>query len=215
MRGSLRSPSRCCACGPRATTGPPWRRSYLWRRRAWPRCALQPGKASHKPLLFRRQTHRRTRSPLVPPTPRGTCAGGAARRLLVLRRRHCLPAAGGLWRGGPAHRQLQVWLLLHWRLQGSREQGGARALARWTAGPPQHRPRPSPHARPTPSRAPSRPLHRTTLPLKKGLSSSAALCVLVARAFNRAYGLGLTTRGEMQYAYEGERMTPSQVLVLW
>lgn len=52
---------------------------------------------------------------------------------------------------------------------------------------------------------------RTTLPLKKGLSSSAALCVLVARAFNRAYGLKLTTRGEMQYAYEGERMTPSQV----
>ncbi|KAL4857393.1 hypothetical protein ACK3TF_002272 [Chlorella vulgaris] len=52
--------------------------------------------------------------------------------------------------------------------------------------------------------------HKTTLPLKKGLSSSAALCVLVARAFNRAYGLKLTTRGEMQYAYEGERMTPSQ-----
>ena len=39
--------------------------------------------------------------------------------------------------------------------------------------------------------------------------------MLVARAFNRAYGLRLTTRGEMQYAYEGERMTPSQVLVLW
>ena len=37
------------------------------------------------------------------------------------------------------------------------------------------------------------------------------MCVLVARAFNRAYGLRLTTRGEMQYAYEGERMTPSQV----
>lgn len=54
-------------------------------------------------------------------------------------------------------------------------------------------------------------LRRTTLPLKKGLSSSAALCVLVARAFNRAYGLRLTTRGEMQYAYDGERMTPSQV----
>ncbi|PRW33024.1 GHMP kinase [Chlorella sorokiniana] len=52
--------------------------------------------------------------------------------------------------------------------------------------------------------------YRTTLPLKKGLSSSAALCVLVARAFNQAYGLRLTTRGEMQYAYDGERMTPSQ-----
>ena len=56
-----------------------------------------------------------------------------------------------------------------------------------------------------------RACHRTTLPLKKGLSSSAALCVLVARAFNQAYGLRLTTRGEMQYAYDGERMTPSQV----
>ena len=53
--------------------------------------------------------------------------------------------------------------------------------------------------------------YRTTLPLKKGLSSSAALCVLVARAFNRVYGLQLTTRGEMQVAYEGERLTPSQV----
>jgi hypothetical protein len=52
---------------------------------------------------------------------------------------------------------------------------------------------------------------RTTLPLKKGLSSSAALCVLVARAFSRAYALRLTTRGEMQYAFEGERLTPSQV----
>lgn len=52
--------------------------------------------------------------------------------------------------------------------------------------------------------------YRTTLPLKKGLSSSAALCVLLARAFNRVHGLRLTTRGEMQYAYEGERMTPSQ-----
>lgn len=35
--------------------------------------------------------------------------------------------------------------------------------------------------------------------------------MLVARAFSRAYGLRLTTRGEMQYAYDGERMTPSQV----
>ncbi len=50
----------------------------------------------------------------------------------------------------------------------------------------------------------------TTLPLKKGLSSSAAICVLVARAFNKLYGLKLSTRGEMQYAYDGERMTPSR-----
>jgi len=52
--------------------------------------------------------------------------------------------------------------------------------------------------------------YETTLPMNKGLSSSAALCVLVARAFNRAYDLKLTTRGEMEIAYQGELMTPSQ-----
>jgi galactokinase len=52
--------------------------------------------------------------------------------------------------------------------------------------------------------------YRTTLPLKKGLSSSAAFCVLVARAFNLCYGIGMTERGEMQVAFEGERLTPSQ-----
>ena len=51
---------------------------------------------------------------------------------------------------------------------------------------------------------------KTTLPLKKGLSSSAAFCVLVARAFNVCYDIGLTPRGEMRIAYEGERLTPSQ-----
>jgi mevalonate kinase len=49
----------------------------------------------------------------------------------------------------------------------------------------------------------------TTLPVRKGLSSSAAMCVLVARAFNRAYGLGLSVRGEMELAYQGEICTPS------
>lgn len=98
--------------------------------------------------------------------------------------------------------------------------------------------------------------YKTTLPLKKGLSSSAAFCVLVARTFNQVragreralgtlgqgcplnqggsvelsalsiattvilgdpcscclqvFGLRLTTRGEMAYAYQGERLTPSQ-----
>ncbi len=50
----------------------------------------------------------------------------------------------------------------------------------------------------------------TTLPVKKGLSSSAALCVLVARAFNRVYDLKLTTRAEMEAAYQGEILTPSR-----
>lgn len=51
---------------------------------------------------------------------------------------------------------------------------------------------------------------RTDLPMKKGLSSSAALCVLVARAFNRTYDLKMTVRGEMEAAYLGEIMTPSR-----
>ena len=69
--------------------------------------------------------------------------------------------------------------------------------------------------------------YKTTLPIKKGLSSSAAFCVLVARAFNKLYNLNLTVsrncsrlawqqhlraqiRGEMDLAYRGEIMTPSR-----
>ena len=50
----------------------------------------------------------------------------------------------------------------------------------------------------------------TDLPIKKGLSSSAAICVLTARAFNRIYDLKLTVRGEMEMAYQGEITTPSR-----
>ena len=50
----------------------------------------------------------------------------------------------------------------------------------------------------------------TDLPMKKGLSSSAAICVLTARAFNRVYDLKLTVRGEMELAYQGEITTPSR-----
>jgi len=50
----------------------------------------------------------------------------------------------------------------------------------------------------------------TDLPIKKGLSSSAALCVLVARAFNCIYDLKMTIRGEMELAYQGEITTPSR-----
>jgi UTP-glucose-1-phosphate uridylyltransferase len=52
--------------------------------------------------------------------------------------------------------------------------------------------------------------YRTDLPIKKGLSSSAAICVLVARAFNRLYDLKLTIRDEMELAYQGEITTPSR-----
>ncbi len=51
---------------------------------------------------------------------------------------------------------------------------------------------------------------KTDLPVKKGLSSSAAICVLAARAFNRIYDLKLTVRGEMELAYAGEITTPSR-----
>jgi galactokinase len=50
---------------------------------------------------------------------------------------------------------------------------------------------------------------RADLPIGKGLSSSAALCVLVARAFSRLYGLALSTREEMEWAYAGERRAGS------
>lgn len=52
--------------------------------------------------------------------------------------------------------------------------------------------------------------YKTDLPLKKGLSSSAAICVLTARAFNRTYDLNMTIRGEMELAYQGEVTTPSR-----
>ena len=52
--------------------------------------------------------------------------------------------------------------------------------------------------------------YKTDLPIKKGLSSSAAISVLAARAFNRVYDLKLTTRGEMELAYLGEITTPSR-----
>ncbi len=52
--------------------------------------------------------------------------------------------------------------------------------------------------------------YQTDLPVKKGLSSSAAVCVLVARGFNRTYDLKLTVRGEMEIAYMGEITTPSR-----
>lgn len=49
-----------------------------------------------------------------------------------------------------------------------------------------------------------------TLPMKSGLSSSAAICVLVARAFNQLYNLNLNTLGEMNIAYLGELRTASR-----
>ncbi|MHC4983537.1 MAG: mevalonate kinase family protein [Planctomycetota bacterium] len=48
------------------------------------------------------------------------------------------------------------------------------------------------------------------LPLQKGVSSSAAVCILVAKAFDAVYELGLFPHELMEIAYLGERLTGSQ-----
>lgn len=50
---------------------------------------------------------------------------------------------------------------------------------------------------------------RMDLPIKRGLSSSASVCVLTARSFSQIYNLGLTREQEMEYAYRGEILTSS------
>ncbi len=52
--------------------------------------------------------------------------------------------------------------------------------------------------------------YKTDLPIQKGLASSAAVCVLLARAFNQIYDLKLNRQGEMEMAYLGETTTPSR-----
>jgi len=48
------------------------------------------------------------------------------------------------------------------------------------------------------------------LPLRKGVSSSAAVCILVAKAFDAVYELGLFPHELMEAAYLGEKLTGSQ-----
>lgn len=53
--------------------------------------------------------------------------------------------------------------------------------------------------------------YSTDLPVGKGLSSSAAVCVLVARSLTQGIlGVSLPPSEEMELAYLGERRTPSQ-----
>jgi len=49
-----------------------------------------------------------------------------------------------------------------------------------------------------------------SLPMKKGLASSAAISVLVVRAFNKMFNLDLDPRQEMELAFQGEALTHSQ-----
>lgn len=51
---------------------------------------------------------------------------------------------------------------------------------------------------------------RMDLPLRKGVSSSAAVCILVAKAFDAVYELGMFPHELMELAYRGERLTGSQ-----
>ncbi len=53
-------------------------------------------------------------------------------------------------------------------------------------------------------------IYDQTLPVKSGLSSSAAICVLVAKAFHQLYDLHMNTLGLMNIAYWGEQRTPSR-----
>lgn len=53
-------------------------------------------------------------------------------------------------------------------------------------------------------------IYKRDLPLKKGLSSSAATCVLITRAFNKVHQLNLSIEEEMEFAYLGEQLTGSQ-----
>lgn len=53
-------------------------------------------------------------------------------------------------------------------------------------------------------------LTKMDMPMKSGLSSSAAICVLICRSFNQIYNLNLNTMGEMNIAYWGELRTASR-----
>lgn len=48
------------------------------------------------------------------------------------------------------------------------------------------------------------------LPIAKGLSSSAAICVLIVKAFNLVYSLNLTDDEIMEFAYSGETICGSK-----
>jgi galactokinase len=51
---------------------------------------------------------------------------------------------------------------------------------------------------------------KTTLPMRKGLSSSAAVCVLTAKCFDAVYELDLDMKEIMEIAYLGELASPSK-----
>ncbi len=52
--------------------------------------------------------------------------------------------------------------------------------------------------------------YKTTLPIKIGLGSSAAICVSVIRSYNLLYDLNLSVSDEMEIAYDAEHFALSQ-----
>lgn len=53
-------------------------------------------------------------------------------------------------------------------------------------------------------------IDKMTLPMKKGLASSACICILVVRAFSSLYNLKLNKKQEMEIAYLSERKALSK-----
>lgn len=49
-------------------------------------------------------------------------------------------------------------------------------------------------------------IQKADLPIKKGLASSAAICILVIRSFNKIYDLNISIQEEMALAYEAEKI---------
>ena len=52
--------------------------------------------------------------------------------------------------------------------------------------------------------------YSTTLPMGKGMSSSAAVCVLVAKSFDSVFNLSWSVSEIMEVAFRGEMRTPSR-----
>ena len=53
-------------------------------------------------------------------------------------------------------------------------------------------------------------IEKMDLPMKKGLSSSAAICIAVAKSYNMLYNLNLTDNDIKKIAYEGELLAQSK-----
>lgn len=53
-------------------------------------------------------------------------------------------------------------------------------------------------------------IKRMNLPLKKGLSSSAAICLTIVKAYNELYDLNLTNDEMVNLAYDGEHLAGSK-----